>query len=141
MPIISEGASSSVAGSLFKATGLTLTASGDTVTANTVNAVTGATGPFDVSQVGSCMVVVNVDTVTGTSPSLGIFLDAQDDLGDWLQVSQATNISGAAQTAAGVVYGIAPATGYILTARARLRWVVSGTTPSFNNVGLNVIGR
>lgn len=125
---------------LFRASGLTLTANGDTFTANTVNAVTGLAGAFDISQVSNGLLVVNVASVTGTTPVLSVFFDAADFFINWALVSNATSINGSTITAAGVYAGAISNPG-VLTKIGRIRWTVTGTTPSFNGVSFSLYGR
>lgn len=127
---------------MFRASGLTLNSSSDTVTAGTVNGVTGATGPFDISEISVGMLVVNAaGAPTGTDPGLAVFVDCQDYFGNWCLVSHFTAISGAVLTSAGLVFGSIPASGYQLLDKARIRWVLTGTTPVFPTVSFSLYGR
>ncbi|AHH98326.1 hypothetical protein [Kutzneria albida] len=142
MSPINEGASSSVTAELFRASGLTLTGAGsDTVTAGTVNLVTGVAGPIDISQVSNGLLVVNVaNAPTGTTPGLAVFFDVRDGNGNWVLVSNPTAISGAVLTTSGTVWGNI-SNGYQLTALGRIRWGLTGTTPSFTGVSFSLWGR
>lgn len=131
-----------IAQELFRADGLTLTASGDTVTNNVPNQVSGALGSgyVDVSAVQSGLLMVNVPSApTGTTPSLSLFFDVQDYWGNWYQASGALPISGAAITAAGVYAGNISSS-LALPLNGRIRWTISGTTPQFK-VSLSLYGR
>lgn len=67
-------------------------------------------------------VYLNISAVSGTSPSLTVFVDGTADGTNFAQVAAFT-----AQTAAGTV-----AVAFAFPAQAyRLRWTISGTTPSF----------
>lgn len=126
---------------LFRVSGLTLASSSDTVTAATVNALTGLAGAIDVSAISSGLLVVStVNAPTGTTPGLAVFVDVADAFGNWCLVSNATAISGAVLTSSGTVYGNIT-NGYTLTDRARIRWTLTGTTPSFSGVSLSLYGR
>lgn len=128
---------------LFRASGLTLSGSGsDTVTAGTVNALTGsAAGTINLSRVSNGLLVVSTaNAPTGTSPTLAVFVDVKDAFGNWCQVSSATSIGGALLTTSGTTYGNISAS-YQLTDVGRIRWVLTGTTPSFTGVSFSLFGR
>ena len=117
---------------LFRADGLTLTAAGNTVTGTVLNQVNGvATGVINVQQVANGLLIVNVAAVSGTgTPTLAVFFDVEDAYGNWVTVSNATSISGTALTATGTTSGNLSATS-IAAFNGRIRWTVTGTTPSF----------
>jgi hypothetical protein len=127
---------------LFRASGLTLASNSDTVTAGTVNAVNGsAAGTINVSRISNGLLVVNAaNAPTGTSPTLAVFFDTKDAFGNWCQVSGATSIGGALLTTSGVTFGNISAS-YQLTDVGRIRWVLTGTNPSFTGVTLSLYGR
>lgn len=124
---------------IFRAGSLTLNSNTDHVTAQVVNAITGTSGPIDLTRIANGLLVVNVTGVTGTSPSLGVFFDTADGFGNWCQISSANGISGAALTSTGTVYGNI-SQGYQLTAAGRIRWTVSSGA-SFTGVSLSLYGR
>ena len=117
---------------LFRADGLVLTAAGNTVTGTVLNQVNGvATGVINVQQVANGLLIVNVAAVSGTgTPTLAVFFDVEDAYGNWVTVSNATSISGTALTATGTTSGNLSATS-IAAFNGRIRWTVTGTTPSF----------
>lgn len=127
---------------IFRASGLTMNTNSDTVTAGTINAVTGMSGTINVSKISSGILVVSTaNAPTGSSPTLAVFFDVQDSYGNWCLTSNATAISGAVLTTSGTVYGQI-SSGYTLTDFARIRWVVGGTGgPSFTGVSLSLYGR
>jgi hypothetical protein len=127
---------------LFRADGLTLNSSSDTVTANVTNQVNGATGGLiDVSSVSNGLLVVNVNAASGTTPGLAVFFDVQDAYGHWCLVSNSTAISGAVLNTAGTVYGQI-SNGYNLTYAGRIRWTITGTgSPTFSGVSFSLYGR
>lgn len=126
---------------LFRADGLTLSASSDTVTANVTNQVNNVPGGvIDVSPVSNGLLIVNVRGISGTTPGLAVFFDAADYFGNWCLVSNATAISGAVLNSTGTVYGQI-SSGYNLTYSGRIRWTVTGTTPSFTGVSFSLFGR
>lgn len=70
-----------------------------------------------------------VTGVTGSTPSLQLFLDVSDVSGNWFPVVTLT-----AQTTAGVQTGVgnvASATANAIS-QFRLRWTLTGTNPVFN---------
>ena len=117
---------------LFRADGLVLTAAGNTVTGTVTNQVNGVTtGVINVQQVANGLLIVNVAAVSGTgTPTLAVFFDVEDAYGNWVTVSNATSISGTALTATGTTSGNLTATS-IAAYNGRIRWTVTGTTPSF----------
>lgn len=126
---------------LFRASGLTLNSSSNTVTAGTVNAITGTAGAINTSYITNGLLVVSVSGVSGTTPGLAVFVDVQDGLGNWCLVSNATAISGAVLNSTGTVYGNITS-GYQLTTLARIRWTITGTlTPTFTGVSFSLFGR
>lgn len=125
---------------LFRASGLTLTTSSDTVTAGTVNVVTGTALPMDISMVSNGLLVVNVGSATGTTPVLSVFFDAMDFFGNWALTSNATSINGSTITTGGTYAGAISNPG-VLTRFGRIRWTITGTTPSFNAVSFSLYGR
>lgn len=126
---------------LFRADGLALSGSSDTVTANTPNGVNGtAGGVIDVSSVSNGLLVVHVGAASGTTPSLAVFFDVQDSFGNWALVSNATSVNGTAITAAGLYAGNLAA-GTVAAYNGRIRWTITGTTPSFTGVSFSLFGR
>jgi hypothetical protein len=98
----------------------------------------GASDPIDVSQVRAALVSVTVGAApTGSTPTLDLYLDVQDALGNWLQVYHFTQLTGA-----GYSYGVVgPGTGngYVLTSRARFRWDISAGS-SWTQVSVGLAG-
>jgi hypothetical protein len=136
-------ARSTISNELFRASGLTLNSNSDTVTAGTLNALTGSSaGTIDLSRISNGLLVVNVaNAPTGTTPGLAVFVDVQDHFGNWCLISNSTSISGAVLNTSGTVYGNISAS-YQLTDIGRIRWVVTGTgSPSFTGVSFSLYGR
>jgi hypothetical protein len=128
---------------LFRASGLTLNSNSDTVTAGTLNAVTGLTaGTIDISRISSGLLVVSTaNAPTGSTPALAVFFDVKDALGNWCLVSNATAISGATLGSSGTTYGNITS-GYQLTDVGRIRWVVTGSgSPTFTGISFSLYGR
>lgn len=97
----------------------------------------GQSSPIDIAEVGDLMASVKVaNAPTGGSPSLHMYVEMLDALGDWLVVLDMTPL-----TAAGYTYGSTgpgSANAYVLTNKARFRWVVAG---SFTGVSVGLAGR
>lgn len=71
---------------------------------------------------------INVTASSGTSPVLVVHLDTSPDGGTtWYSVANTANITATGQTRLGASVYNATAVGPIY----RVRWVISGTTPSF----------
>lgn len=84
----------------------------------------GNTNGFDVSNYGEALVFINVTAVSGTSPTLNLYVDTYDFLsGQWFQHP----VSIAQITAAGNT--LVQLTNF--GEQIRLRWQVGGTSPSF----------
>lgn len=128
---------------LFRASGLTLNSSSDTATLGTTNLVDGSvTGLINISKISNGLLVVSTaNAPTGTSPTLAVFFDVKDALGNWCLVSNATAISGAVLNSSGTTYGNI-STGYQLTDVGRIRWTIGGTaSPTFTGISLSLYGR
>lgn len=129
---------------LFRAGGLAISASSDSVTAAVKNQVTGpeniGNGLIDLSSSGSGLLIVHVGAVSGTSPTLNFSLDVQDAFGEWATLTGAGGLFSTAISAAGS-YVAALASVTLAAFNGRLSWTAGGTTPSFTGVSLNVYGR
>ena len=130
---------------LFRADGLTLSSSTNTVTAATPNQVPGGAlataGLIDVSGVANGLLIVNVGGVTG-SPSVAVFFQCEDSYGNWVTTSNATSISGSAITTAGTYAGLIALSAMGLTQNGRISWTVGGSsTPSLTGVSFDLFGR
>ncbi|OXS35385.1 hypothetical protein [Streptomyces sp. XY006] len=126
---------------IFKASGLTLNSSTNHVSASVTNLVTNRAEAIDISTVSNGLLVVHVGNApTGTTPTLAVFFEVADEFGNWVQTSSATSIGGALLTSSGYTYGQI-STGYTLGNQGRIRWELTGTTPSFTGVGFSVYGR
>ena len=118
---------------LFRADGLVITASGNTVGSTTTNQVNGVTtGVINVQQVSGGLLIISTSAVSGTgTPTLAVFFQVEDSYGNWVTVSNATSIGGTAITGTGTVVGPLSANS-IAAYNGRISWTVSGTTPSFS---------
>lgn len=101
---------------------LILQQAGTTVTAN------GTSATYDVSRFAEGVVVVNVTAVSGTSPSMDLFIDTYDPINNvWAPI---TKLTGSPNSPISTVNSYAyPINNYGRT--IRLRWQLSGTNPSF----------
>ncbi|MGW5616274.1 hypothetical protein [Streptomyces sp. NPDC003877] len=126
---------------IFKASGLTLNSSTNHIGASVTNSVTNRTEAIDISTISNGLLVVHVaNAPTGTTPTLAVFFEVADEFGNWVQTSSATSIGGALLTSSGYTYGQI-STGYTLGNQGRIRWALTGTTPSFTGVGFSLYGR
>jgi hypothetical protein len=107
--------------------------------AGTISAA-GNTDDFDISEVSTAMCSVKVGSPTGTSsPTLSVFVDVKDVLGNYLQVLVLTPLTAAGVSFASV--GVGTAAPYVLTDKARFRWTLTGTNPVFPGVSMAFAGR
>jgi hypothetical protein len=98
----------------------------------------GASNPIDVSEVRTALLSAKVGAApTGSTPTLDLYVDVQDALGNWLQVAHLTQLTGVGYTYATV----GPGTGnpYVLTSRARFRWDISAGS-SWTQVSVGLAG-
>jgi hypothetical protein len=99
----------------------------------------GVSADFDTSDVENALFSVFVAGATGTTPSMTVTLEVLDGAGNYITTAQLTAITSGPNYA---TLALGPgANGYIFTSRARVRWTVTGTTPSFTGVGISLIGR
>jgi hypothetical protein len=67
-----------------------------------------------------------VTAVSGTTPSLQVFLDVQDPAGNWVQQVALTAQTGAGVQSSAFVSNVVGASGRV----ARFRWTLTGTNPT-----------
>ncbi len=97
--------------------------------ASAVHTTSGSSGPLEVGPLTTLAVDVNVSAASGTTPSLSLVVERQASDGNWYAIW-----APAALTAVGVVstsIGPGCATAAVVTSVVRLRWAITGTTPSF----------
>ena len=97
--------------------------------ASAAQTANGNTANLSVSQYHELAVGVNITAVTGTSPSMTLNVDTLGADGIWYTI-----YTSSAQTAAGAVVtsiGAGLATNQSFGQTIRLRWTITGTTPSF----------
>lgn len=86
-------------------------------------------GDLDVSKCRRIAVDINITAVSGSSPTIQFFVDRKDANGIYYNLwsSSVTNATGQISTTIGAFATINQALGAI----ARLRWTITGSTPSF----------
>jgi hypothetical protein len=112
-----------------------------TVLAQTSAAVTssGSTGRLNVENgVSTLAVNVNVAAVAGTSPTLNVYLEGLDAVGNWYLLWQPAQITVAGSVPTSVGPGCA--TNVVVPPSVRFRWVLGGTSPSFT-FSVSIVGR
>lgn len=90
---------------------------------------TGNSGPLQTVDATTLAVDVNVSAATGTTPSMTLNVDRLGADGNWYSVWASSAITTAGVTSASIGPGCAVAA--VLTGTVRLRWTITGTTPSF----------
>lgn len=100
---------------------------------------TGNTDDFDISEVSTGFLAASVGTPTGTSPNITFSLQIKDVMGNYYQAVALTALTAAGTQSASV--GPGTTNQVVLTNLARIRWVVTGTNPSFPSVGFAFHGR
>src|SRR5689334_7736834 len=96
--------------------------------AQTITA-SGDSGILDTTGVANGLFSVFLTGATGTNPSVTFNFDVQDAAGNWITTASLTAITSGPNYAFG---SLGPGSGgYILTGKGRVRWVVTGTNPSF----------
>ena len=86
-------------------------------------------GQFETTSISVVQVGVNVAAVAGTSPSMQLYFEILGADGVWYAVWKPTAVTAAGQQI--TTLGPGCATAAVLGVQARLRAVISGTTPSF----------
>lgn len=97
--------------------------------ASAARTANGDSGALTVGIYSELAVDVNISAVSGTTPSMTLYVDRQGADGVWYTI-----YTSAAQTAVGTVstsIGVGAATNSAFGDVARLRWAITGTTPSF----------
>jgi hypothetical protein len=105
------------------------------------------TPPIDLRYASSLWLAVHVGAVTGTNPTLDVYLDLQDAAGNWftqvLHANPQLTAAGFASGSAGLHLpsgtGLAPV---VLPEYGRVSWTVGGTaSPTFTNTVISLYGR
>ena len=98
----------------------------------------GSTNPLQINAFGALAVDVAVTALSGTSPGISYFLERQGADGAWYSVWAPTAITAVGTASTSVGPGCS--TPEVLTNTVRLRWEVSGTSPSFT-FSISIWGR
>lgn len=98
----------------------------------------GSTPDINTSEVGNVAIDVNVTAVSGTTPSLALVVDRLGSDGIYYQIHAFAAITAAGK--ASVNLGPGATVNAIPGNAIRLRWTVTGTTPSFT-FSASVIGQ
>lgn len=107
--------------------------------AGTAITTAGETPTLLVGPLSTLAVDIDVTTITGTgTPTITFFLERQGADGNWYPIWSPTAITTTGITSTSVGPGCA--TDAVVTENIRLRWTVSGTTPSFTT-SISIIAR
>ena len=108
------------------------------VLASTVETANSNSGNLTVGQFTELAVDVNVSAVSGTSPTLNLYVDRLGADGIWYTIYTAAQVTAVATVSTTIGNGAVTASGFGNT--VRLRWVLGGTTPSFT-FSASIIGK
>ena len=116
--------------------------------ANTTINASGNSGLINMAGISACWLsVFAAGTSTGTSPTLDVYYDQMDGAGNLLTgIVHAVQLT-AAPASTSLSFGafINPLSGIggglVIAPYGRVQWVVGGTTPSYPNVTISLIGR
>lgn len=91
---------------------------------------------FDNHNYAGANIGINVTAVSGTTPSMTAFVEGLDEAsGVWYPVLQSAPITSTGFTLLSIYHGIAvvanQSASAVLPATFRVRWAITGTTPSF----------
>ena len=106
--------------------------------ASAAQTANGNSGPLDTSGVQAISVDVNVSALAGTTPAVQFFVDRLGADGVWYAIAQSASITAAGVWSTSV--GPGAAANAELGDTIRLRWVITGTTPSIT-FSASVMGR
>lgn len=106
-------------------------------TAYTATSATGS-GALSVGQYRELAYDATISAVSGTTPSLTLILERQGADGNWYQVFASSAITAAGVVSASLGAGLSTAVAFGQT--VRVRWTITGTTPSFT-VTHSLIGK
>jgi hypothetical protein len=99
----------------------------------------GNSADLAVGQFSELTIDCNITAISGTNPTLQIFLERKGADGVYYPIWQSVTITSApAQVSTSVGAGMSIAQGF--GSIARLRWVIGGTSPSFT-VSTSIIGK
>ena len=98
----------------------------------------GVSNNVSVAQLTELELNLVVTAVSGTTPSMTIFVEGQDDEGNWFTLYSPAAITATGDTEQSI--GPALQTDVVVPPVVRLRWAITGTTPSFTFTA-SLIGR
>lgn len=101
----------------------------------------GTSGPINVPQsIKSLLVDVNVTAVAGTTPTLDVYIEGQDENNVWFVLWHPTQITAVTNPPLDQAMGPGLQQAIVVPDTIRVRWVVGGTAgPSFTT-SISVIG-
>ncbi|GAC1368585.1 MAG: hypothetical protein NVSMB30_05340 [Hymenobacter sp.] len=106
--------------------------------ASAAQTTSGASASLNTASLSALAVDVNVSAVAGTSPALNLFVDRLGADAIWYPVWSSATIAAVGVTSTSIGAGLSVAAA--LTTAARLRWTITGTTPSFT-FSASIVGR
>ena len=86
-------------------------------------------GSLDVTKYRETLVLCNITAATGTTPTIQFFVESLGSDGIWYAIYSSSTINGVATVVKSIGSGQSSATS--LGNTIRLRWAITGTTPSF----------
>lgn len=104
---------------------------GQVITAN------GNSGDLAVAGLKYAVLTVDATAVSGTTPTLDVYLDRKGPDGNYLAIAHLTQITSVEDEEASVGPGLTNTE--MLGETVRIRWVVGGTTPSFT-ASISLVG-
>lgn len=111
------------------------TAQGQTITAS------GTSGVINTANISNGIILATVNAAAGTTPSLTFYFEIVDDFGNTYVIAEATGQQVITTGPVTLALPFGQHTGYTLGSSGKVGWLVSGTTPSFTGVDIQVIGR
>lgn len=106
--------------------------------ASAAQTASGVSANLPVAGYRELLVAANVTAVAGTTPTLAFALDNLGADGVWYTLWTSAAVTAVGQTVAHL--GVGAATNVAFGATVRLRWTISGTTPSFT-FSASIIGK
>ena len=130
LPLVTAAAPLSVA--------LTVGASVVATIVSAANTASGSTADLAVGRLAALGVDVNVTAVSGSSPSISFVLERKGSDGIYYPLASPAALTAAGQISLSVGRGLTTAAA--LGTAVRLRWVITGTTPSFT-FSASIVGK
>jgi hypothetical protein len=104
----------------------------------TAETASGVSAVLQAQALNYLAVDINVSTVTGTTPSCTFVVERQGADGNWYAIWTSSAVTAAGSTSTSIGPGCA--TDQVFTSNIRLRWTITGTTPSFT-FSASIIGK